>query len=284
MIEVIAAGPLCTVQDRGRPGFAHLGISRSGAADRPAYELANRLVGNRGGEAALEITFGGLVIRFDDACVVALAGAPCDTIGHDIGDQQPVAVPAGATVTFVAPRSGVRSYLAIRGGVAVESVLGSMSTDVLGGIGPSLLRAGDRLATGLDPGTPFPTQSAPRLPTADDRIRIWPGPRAAWFDPSVVDILVAAPYTVLPSSNRIGARLSGVALDRIVRRELPSEGLVEGAIQVPADGQPLVFLADHPTTGGYPVIAVVDHADLPRIAQARPGDSLRFRWLADATR
>jgi len=280
VIEVIVPGPLCTVQDRGRAGFAHLGIGRSGAADRRAYELANRLVGNHGGEAALEVTFGGLQLRFDRSCLVAITGAPCRTSGHDLGDQQPVAVPAGATVALATPTMGMRTYLAVRGGIAIEPVLGSMSTDLLGGLGQAPLRTGDRLAIGSDPATPFPTAAAPRTPDADEPIGIWPGPRARWFDASAFEALVAAPYTVLPTSNRVGARLRGVGLDRTILRELPSEGLVEGAIQVPADGQPLIFLADHPTTGGYPVIAVVDTAHLSRVAQSRPGENLRFRWLA----
>ena len=286
MIEIVAPGPLCTVQDRGRPGLAHLGVGRSGAVDRPAYELANRLVGNPGGEAALELTFGGARVRFDTACLVAVTGAACATTGHDLGDQQPVAVPAGTTIAFAVPDQGVRTYLAVRGGIDARPVLGSRSTDVLGGLGPSPLRRGDRLSIGPDPATSFPVELAPRVPRTAEPIRLWPGPRVTWFDADVLDRLVDAGavgevdggYVVGPTSNRIGVRLHGAPLARSSERELPSEGVVEGAIQVPPDGQPLVFLADHPTTGGYPVIAVVDPSDLPRIAQARPGDTLRFRW------
>lgn len=280
MLEIVAPGPLCTVQDRGRPGLAHLGVGQSGAADRAAYELANRLVGNRAGAAALEITFGGLVVRFERSSLVAITGAACLTAGRDLGDQQPVAVPAGATITFAAPATGLRTYLAIRGGIAVDPVLGSMSTDLLAGLGPTPLVAGDRIAIGPDPGTTFPVDAAPRLPATDAPIGVWPGPRTAWFEPDALDALVESDSVVMPTSNRIGARLDGTPLARCVHHELPSEGLLEGAIQVPTGGHPLILLADHPTTGGYPVIAVVERDHLSRIAQARPGDRLRFQWLA----
>ncbi|MCU1390456.1 MAG: kipA, partial [Ilumatobacteraceae bacterium] len=152
------------------------------------------------------------------------------------------------------------------------------STDLLSGLGPAPLLAGDHLDAGDDPGTELPTAMAPPLPPVGSPITIWPGPRHHWFTPAGREALVTGPYEVLGTSNRIGTRLSGTALERAVPDELPSEGIVNGAVQVPTDGQPLILLADHGVTGGYPVIAVVDPADLGRVAQARPGEQLRFRW------
>jgi len=284
MIEIVAPGPLCTVQDGGREGWAHLGVGRSGAADRSAFDLANRLVGNPVGAAALECTFGGLRVRVHAAALVALTGAECDVAvetGPPIGFRQPTAVPAGASFTLRPPDRGLRTYLAVRGGIDVAPVMGSRSTDLLNGLGPPPLAAGVVLAIGSDPGTPIPTEYAPPTAGHEWPISIWPGPRRDWFSAAAHLTLVRSPYVVLPTSNRIGVRLSGVELERTVNRELPSEGIVEGAIQVPNDGQPLVFLADHPTTGGYPVIAVVDPAELGRVAQSRPGDTLRFRWMRE---
>jgi len=284
MIEIVAPGPLCTVQDGGRVGWAHLGVGRSGAADRAAFDLANRLVGNRAEAAALECTLGGLRLRIHAAALIAVTGAECDVIvehGPPIGFRQPTAVPAGADVVLRTPARGLRTYVAVRGGIDVVAVMGSRSTDLLNGLGPAPLRERDVLAVGPDPGTPIPTEFAPPNAGHEWPISIWPGPRKDWFSEAAHLTLVRSPYVVLPTSNRIGVRLSGVELERTVNRELPSEGIVEGAIQVPNDGQPLVFLADHPTTGGYPVIAVVDPTEIGRVAQARPGDTLRFRWTRD---
>lgn len=286
MIEIVAPGPLCTVQDLGRPGLAAIGVGRSGAVDRTALALANRLVGNRSDAAALEITFGGLHVLVRDASLMAVTGAPCAaTVAHPqlavaigLGDQHPLAIPAGSTVKFAAPATGMRTYLAVRGGFDTALTLGSRSTDLLSGLGTPPLQPGDVLAVGPDPGTRLPTESAPRRPPDVRPILIWPGPRHHWFEQRSLDSLVSAAYVVQSTSNRIGVRLAGASLVRNVTRELPSEGLVEGAVQVPSDGQPLVFLADHPTTGGYPVVAVVDEADIGRVAQARPGESLTFRW------
>ncbi len=287
MIEIVSPGPLCTVQDSGRVGLAHIGVARSGAVDRRAYELANRLVGNPVGAAAFEITFGGAVFAVRVACLVAIAGAACPTIvssggvtvsPFDLGDQRPVAVPAGSLIAFAAPSDGLRTYLAVRGGLSTTVELGSRSMDMLSGLGGQPLRSGDTIAIGPDPSSTIPTEAAPRSPASTNPIQLWPGPRQQWFERSSVDDLVTSPYVMLPTSNRIGARLSGCPLSRSVATELPSEGMIEGAVQVPADGQPLIFLADHPTTGGYPVIAVVDDADIGRIGQLRPGDAVTFQW------
>ncbi len=279
MIEVLRPGPLTTVQDLGRPGLAHLGVGRSGAADRPSLELANRLVGNREGDAGLEVTLGGLALRFECATTVALTGAPCRVrvAGRARDLDAPVPVAAGQVLELGMPGEGVRTYLAVRGGLAVPAVLGARATDVLAHLGPPPLRAGDRLPLGHPSGAAPCVDVAPvRALSSEPVLRVVPGPRADWFTPAAMEVLGTSPYEVTAASDRVGVRLAGPALERARVEELPSEGVVDGAVQVPPDGQPVVFLADHPVTGGYPVIAVVHPDDLPAVAQARPGQHVRF--------
>jgi biotin-dependent carboxylase-like uncharacterized protein len=280
VIEILDPGPLGTVQDLGRPGHGALGVGESGAADRGSLRLANRLVGNPEGVAALELTFGGLRARFVRSAIVAVTGAPCPIVAgpRAVAMNGPIDVRAGEELVLGPPTEGLRSYVAVRGGVDVPPVLGSRSTDLLSGIGPPALRPGVRLPIG-DAATSWPnvdlapSHALTGLPT----VRILPGPRTDWFEPSALAVLCSAPYQVTADSNRVGVRLDGSALARSVTGELPPEGMVRGALQVPPDGRPILFLADHPVTGGYPVIAVVSDADLDRTAQLRPGDFLRFR-------
>ena len=272
MIEVLRAGPLTTVQDQGRPGYAHLGVPRSGALDAPAARLANRLVGNPSSAAVLETTLLGCTLRFAVAATVAVTGAAATVTLDGNRLSGLLDVPAGGVLDVGKATSGVRSYVAVAGGITVDPVLGSRSTDTLSGLGPPRLVNGMLLPTGR----PYrdPAWAAHLLPLiADDLVlRVRPGPRDDWFEPKE---LYAGTYTISPVSNRVGARLAGPALTRTKAGELRSEPVVLGAIQVPADGQPLIFLADHPTTGGYPVIGVVD--DVTTLAQARPGTTVRFR-------
>ncbi|MEV0384071.1 biotin-dependent carboxyltransferase family protein [Nonomuraea sp. NPDC050643] len=272
MIEVLAPGPYATVQDLGRPGLAHLGVPRSGAADAPSLRLANRLVGNAEGLAGVELTFGMARLRFADAAWVALAGAPLAS-GADMG--VPFWVPAGGELRLGTPLWGLRTYLAVRGGIAVEPVLGSRSTDSLSGLGPEPLRAGTLLPVGRPEGV-ITVDLAPLPGPRPAVLRVLPGPRDDWFAPEALAELCGRAYTVSQDSNRVGVRLSGPELVRVKEGELPSEGMVTGAIQVPPSGQPIVFLADHPPTGGYPVIGVVRAADVPVAAQVRPGDEVTF--------
>lgn len=280
---IVEPGPLTTVQDSGRPGHAHLGIGRSGAADRGSYRLANRLVGNREAEATLEVTLGGLVARAEQDLLIAVTGAPCSVTVAEIQQATncPVFVAAGQTVALGNPSSGMRSYLAVRGGIRVPEVLGSRSTDILAGIGPDPLKAGDVLPLGPAYGEqPELDVAAVAVPPADDLVLgVRPGPRDDWFTADALADLVGGRYQVTPESNRVGMRLSGPELKRHRDEELPSEGMVTGALQVAPSGQPTLFLADHPVTGGYPVIAVVARADVDRAAQARPGQHLRFRLI-----
>ena len=280
-IEVLSPGPLTTVQDLGRPGHAAIGVGASGAADLGSARLANRLVGNREDAATLELTYGGLRLRFDAAATVALTGAPCPIMVDDraAGMDSPIPVRAGQQVIVGLPSGGVRTYLAVRGGIDVPPVLGSRSTDLLSGIGPPILAAGTRLPIGRRVGG-FPNiDIAPRRhgPLGPAILRVLPGPRDDWFLPEALDTLGDSAYVVTSESNRVGARLDGPALKRAIHQELPSEGVVSGALQVPPDGRPILFLTDHPVTGGYPVIAVVIAEDLDRAAQLRAGDAVYFR-------
>ena len=280
MLTVLDPGPLTTVQDAGRAGWASIGVPRSGAADRPSAELANRLVGNRPGAAVLEVTAGGLRVRAERTLLVSVTGAPVPVVvgGRPAPFAAPTTVPAGAVLGLGAPGAGLRSYLAVRGGIDVPPVLGSRSTDTLSGLGPAPLTAGSRLPVGTDAGDEPVVDVAP-VGTPSDRpvLRVLPGPRRDWLADDTWRALVGEPWGVSPHSDRVGLRLTGPALRRARAGELPSEGLVPGALQVPPDGAPVLFLADHPVTGGYPVLAVVVTADLGAAAQLRPGDVVRFR-------
>ncbi|KJE23905.1 biotin-dependent carboxylase-like protein [Frankia torreyi] len=279
-IAIVASGPLATVQDLGRPGLAHLGITRSGAVDRPSLLLANRLVGNLTGAAAIELTYGGLIARFTHPGMIAVTGAPCplELSGREIGMYAPVDVQAGALLRVGTPARGVRTYLGIRGGVDVPAVLGSRSRDTLAGIGPEPLVAGARLPLGREKSDPPTVDLAPHARYVDEpELQVLSGPRADWFATEAVSTLWTKTYEVTTDSDRVGVRLRGPAMHRRITAELPSEAVVAGGIQIPPSGQPVIFLADHPVTGGYPVLGVVVAEDLPLAAQCRPGQRLRFR-------
>jgi biotin-dependent carboxylase-like uncharacterized protein len=278
-LTVVDAGALSTVQDRGRPGWAHLGVPRAGALDPPAADLANRLVGNHSGSAVLETTMIGVGLTPSVPLTVAVTGAECALTvdGRAVGFAEPVRVPAGGMLRVGRATRGVRSYVAVAGGVAVRPVLGSRSTDTLAYVGPAVLRDGDVLPVGDPVGIPAGVDVGPARPFPRPAVlRLHAGPREDWFDDTALATLTGTSYAVTGDSNRVGLRLDGAALARRRGGELPSEGLVLGAVQVPPSGQPLVFLHDHPTTGGYPVIAVVDPDDLWQCAQLRPGERLRF--------
>lgn len=277
-LRVVDAGLLTTVQDLGRVGLAHVGVPHAGALDAPAAALAQRLVGNPADAALLETTATGTVVSAGRALVVAVTGARCRVRvdGRAVAFAEPVSVRAGATVEVGPALDGVRSYLAVGGGVDVPPVLGSRSTDTLAWVGPPRVRSGDLLPVGrpvADPAGVDVAQQRPRSPV----LRLLPGPHPGWFPVDVLDRLDATAYAVGPASNRIGLRLSGPVVERSRPGELPSEGMVLGAVQVPPSGQPVVFLHDHPVTGGYPVVAVLHPDDLAVCAQARPGDVLTLR-------
>lgn len=273
-LRVVEAGALTTVQDGGRVGLAYLGVGRSGACDAASYRLANRLLRNDPGTAALEVTLGGLVLRPSADVLVALTGARCPGVPHNA----PFPLAAGQPLRLVPPVTGLRTYLAVRGGVDVDPVLGSRSTDVLAGLGPPVLSAGDELPVGVAP-RQFPDVDVAPVPEpagGEVTVRVSAGPRRDWFTDAGWQTLLTAPYEVTTDSNRVGIRLDGPELQRCRTDELPSEGMLPGALQVPPSGRPVLFLADHPLTGGYPVIGYADVDDVHRCAQLRPGQRLRF--------
>ena len=289
-LTVVDPGPLALVQDRGRTGYADLGVGRSGAADLPALELANRLVGNAPDAAVVEVTLGGLTLRANAAVWIAVTGAPVPVRvgGRARWSGEPVPVAAGECVELGRPDRGLRSYVAVRGGIEVAAVLGSRSTDLLSGLGPAPLTVGSTLPVGTPPACWRPVDSAPGAPppAVDDDLYL-PlvlGPRDDWFEPEARRLLLGSRFEVTPDSDRVGLRIAGPALPRRVARELTSEGVVRGSVQVPPGGRPTIFGPDHPVTGGYPVIAVVPSCAVHLTAQLRPGQGIRFHQYASDNR
>ena len=286
MITVVRTGPRALLVDGGRPGLAAIGVPCSGAFDRGAYEAGQALVGDRGGWA-FEVLLGGLLLRTDAAIVVAVTGAPVSvTVDGEPAAAGLVALAAGGDLRLGAPRSGLRTYVAVAGGLVPPR------PGALAGFGPVPLRAGDRVAvspssqplpasllagpSGASPEPPDPapvpsTSPAPVLPV----LSVLPGPR---FDHLARPAQLVGRWTVSPHSDRVGVRLDGGALDRTSPAEIESEGLVRGAVQAPPGGQLVVFGPDHPTTGGYPVIGVLTPDSLSVLAQARPGEQVRLEW------
>jgi biotin-dependent carboxylase-like uncharacterized protein len=279
-VTVVRAGPLTTVQDRGRAGLARLGVPPSGAADQRSLELGRRIVGNDHGAAALEATLIGPALRFTTEALVALTGAEADATvsGRPLERGLSVKVPAGGILELGRCRDGVRAYISVRGGFAVDETLGSRSHDLLTGLGPPPLRDGDVLPLGPEPaGRPDPPARVIPPWAAEPALSVLPGPRDDWFPPEALEVLTRTAWQVGLASNRVGIRLEGPELARLDRGELLSEGVVTGAIQVPPSGQPILLGPDHPTTGGYPVLAVVVAADLSLAGQLEPGASVQFR-------
>lgn len=295
-LEILATGPLALLQDRGRPGHADVGVSRSGAADRTAYALGHRLLGNPPGTPSIEVLLGGLVARAHGHLLVALTGAPVAATvdGRPVADSALVAVADGATLRLGMPSAGLRTYLAVRGGFVLEQVLGSAATDTLSGLGPAPLAPGDLLPVGNAAAPEVPhLDHAPVRPPArmDDVVDIvlTRGPRHDWF--AATETLTSGEWVVSPDSNRTAVRLQPLkgasSPKRVPSRqgtELPSEGLVRGALQVPPSRELVLFLNDHPVTGGYPVIAVAGSRDVDRAAQLVPGQRVRWRWATSGTR
>lgn len=307
---VLNPGPLTTVQDLGRVGCAAEGYRRCGAADQYAARLANLLVGNQPGDAVLETTLRGPELRFVTATVFALTGAaaPAALDGEPVPCFAPVFAPAGSCLTVGTATAGLRSYLAVWGGIAVPPVRGSRATDLacrLGGFQGRALRAGDVLPlarTGQEAaarwreicrrhqnrclgdetvrhgGAPWRQLGGDRLPL----LRAVPGPQTAAFSPAARAVFCRGVYRLTPDCNRMACKLQGPVLETVNGPDILSDGIVEGSVQVSGNGQPIVMLADHQTTGGYAKIATVIGADLPALAQLRPGQAVAFDWISPA--
>jgi len=291
-LHVVKPGFLSTLQDLGRRGLAHLGISASGAADALAYRLGNLLVGNDDNAPAIEMTLVGGTFALTGDVLVVLTGADFGAVltrstsdgSTPLPPWQPTHVYNGDSLVLGASRSGARGYLCVRGGFDVPPSLGSVSTHLvtgLGGLGRPL-QSGDTLA--IQPAEPVPSRvtldarwlAAQYAPQA---FRITPGPQADWFTPEAHARLASETYEVLEQSNRMGIRLSGAALERHGSGDLLTEGVALGAIQVPENGQPIILFVEHQTTGGYPKIANIASIDMHRVGQLRPRDRLRFAWV-----
>lgn len=301
VLEVEDGGLLTTIQDAGRPQAATLGVPPGGACDRWSHALANLRCGNPRTAAVLELTLVAPRLRAVRSVTLSLAGADLGLRIHDpSGDR---AFRPGTVTDLMAgdelrpeggPTTGCRAYLAIAGGIAIEPVLGSASTALgagFGGLDGRPLRDGDVIAAGGRGGAhttrprravaPVPTdQAAPPGTTGGTAVGLLPGPRAAELDAAIFEALLARAWRVAPTSDRMGLRLDGDPVTAVPTRPVPSHGVTFGTVQLPPDGQPIVLLADHQPTGGYPVPAVVPIADQPRLAQLRPGDGISFEAVA----
>ncbi|MFI4967789.1 MAG: biotin-dependent carboxyltransferase family protein [Gammaproteobacteria bacterium] len=278
MIQVLEPGLFTTIQDLGRDGLGHLGVPSAGAADAFSLRVGNRLVGNADGGAALEMTAQGVSLRFDTPASFALTGGDVEASldSQPLPMYQTLHAPAGASLRIGRISAGFRTYLTVGGGLLLPKVLGSASSDTFANLGPAPLVAGMHLPIGPQAEAPgFYLRAPPRFGQTA-RLRILPGPQEEWFTEGARAVLSSGEYSVLPNSDRTGLRLAGVALSRSRSDELPSMGMVAGAIQVPGSGQPIVLLPNHGTTGGYPVIANVISADLSLLAQLPAGARIGF--------
>ena len=289
IFEVIQPGSLTTVQDLGRYGYQQYGVPVSGAMDDYALRVANLLVGNDEGEACLEITLLGLQLRVIEDSVVAITGAVLSSILNKspLPMWEAVMVSRGDTISFPWPMRGCRSYLAVAGGIDVPKVMGSSSTYIkshIGGLEGRALRAGDRLKSGqARPGIlkrRLPPQYLPeyRDPT---ELRVIMGPQDDHFTEEGIHTFLHSEYTISTEADRVGYRLQGPHIEHKAGADIISDGIPLGAVQVPGDGLPIVLLADRQTTGGYTKIAAVITVDIPKLAQAKPGNKVRFLQITE---
>ena len=287
MIEVLRAGLCDLVMDLGRPGWGALGVPAGGAADPVALAAANRLAGNADNAAGLEIAVSGPVLRFPVGGVAALTGASFTTTrstGAPVAWNETLVLAAGETLSLGPAETGCRCWLALRGGLVVPRLMGSCSTFLPSGFGGHqgrALQAGDQLALGGGPGEMHLLRACPPPAEPEMPLRVVVGPQVGQFDDTGLAAFFGGCYRVDAASDRRGVRLTGVAVAH-ARAELPSQGVLPGAIQVPPDGQPIILGWDGPVTGGYPVIAAVIAADWPKLAQLKPGDAVRFATIEAA--
>lgn len=294
MISVVKPGLLSTIQDEGRPGWLAFGMPLAGAMDRDAYALANLLAGNPPGAAAIEMTLLGGSFRFDAPAYVGIAGADMEATldGARVVPGSAFPVPRGGVLAFSSAASGCRSYLAVRGGIDVPPFLGSRSTYARGAVGGQQgrpLAAGDHLPVGAAPPAPPARRlSVGHLPRygREVTLRVLLGPQDDRFAPEGLAAFLGSPYTVTNRNDRMGYQLDGPAIRHRHGADIVSDALLPGAVQVPGSGMPIVVMADAQTVGGYAKIAAVIGADLSALAQARRGDTVRFRsvGLVEAVR
>jgi len=286
-IRVKNPGMFSTIQDLGRYGYTHLGISIVGAADRLSLRIANLLVGNEENTPALEMTLLGATLEFEERRVVTLAGADCDAkIGTSpVRLGEAVEVPAGGMLKCGGMKTGARAYLAVQGGFDVPAVMGSTATDVrgqFGGFQGRRLKAGDLLPV-RDGRAGRTRRLKPGVVDAvsrHDMVRATRGAQQEWFGPEAFEILFACPYAISDQSDRTGLRLKGQPLRPRDQSQLLTDGIPLGAVQVPQDGQPIILFVDQQTTGGYPKIANVIMADMHHIGQLRPHEQVRFQEIS----
>jgi len=289
-LKIISPGFQTTVQDAGRFGFAHLGVSPAGAADNLAFRLGNLLVGNENNDPALEMTLVGGTFEFETTTIIAVTGADCSPTldGETVPLWTSIFVRAGQTLRCQAMKNGARSYLCLHGGIQINKIIGSAATHLQTGIGGwqgRALKKGDVLpyseSSQKENHRPL-TIKKDVLEYFENKstIRVTRGPQADYFSAAALDIFSSTTYSVSETSNRVGLRLNGAALVREKHEELITEGISCGAVQVPSDGQPIILFVEHPTTGGYPKIANVISADFCRLGQLRPRDEVRFQFVS----
>lgn len=285
-ISVVSPGLLTTVQDRGRFGYTASGIGVSGVMDPDAYEAANYLVGNRHNEAVLEATMLGPSLFFEKDCICAVTGADMQTkIGNTpVKPYRPFWVQAGQTLSMGLAQSGCRGYLAVQGGIQVPVVLGSRSTNLkcrMGGFQGRALARGDVLSAPDEthPNCMDRTRRAPCY-TQQITVRVIPGPQETAFTELGLETFCREVYTLSDQSDRMGLRLTGRPIETVSGSDIVSDGIALGSIQITSAGQPIILMADRQTTGGYAKIGTVATVDLPKLAQLRPGGSVRFQWIS----
>ena len=282
MIHVIKPGLLTTVQDLGRIGFAHLGLSPSGAADSLSFRIANLLLGNNPNTPAFEITLLGPTLEFETAAVIAISGSRTST---SLPINEPFSVAAGTRITTGSLLDGARAYVAIRGGLTIPAVMNSCSTFLpagIGGLEGRALRAGDQIAPSKQIAGPTCTLEPARAASLQVRhgpMRVTASLQYDWFGQEAIRRFQQQAFTVRDDSNRSGLRLQGEPVLPAERRELITEGIALGSVQIPPDGQPIILFVDQQTTGGYPKVANVVAADLWRVGQLRPHDEVRFSFV-----
>jgi KipI family sensor histidine kinase inhibitor len=276
ILEVIEPGPLTLIEDLGRAGYGDIAVGGSGAFDRAAHRLANRILGNDESAAAIEALGAGLTVCALRHCSIAVTGAqgPLSIDGIPADRGAPVHLRPGQVLTLGPPTVGIRSVLAVRGGILATAILGSMSRDTLAGLGPPPLAPGDVIHGGTPQDDVVIDFVPPAAIPVTVNLTIHPGPRAHRLTPSSRSALADGVFTVGTDSDRIGVRLDGPAVHVVAGGRRASEGVVRGAVQLPPDGRPVILGPDHPVTGGYPVVGVIE--DIDPLAQAGPGTPVRF--------